>query len=120
MGIMEKRAKAFCARIKALKSGETMSFTVDKKSSKLWSCVASITARDGKLCCIGGCGFNHTAAALAEVLQWLGDTREVQLEIWQKAEGGENSARSVLQKYGYTLETMLVHRDYTTFQIIKK
>ena len=58
-----------------------------------------------KICSVSGCGYCKHSTALADALQYLGETEEQQNAIARTGGAGVNSVIAALKECGWNLET---------------
>lgn len=112
-GIMEKRALAFCQRVKERGYG---SFVCRKTRSKISNNLQG-KAYGEKIACMTGCGYNKEAALLADVLRWMGETEKDWQTLWIVGEGGFHTIRGLLAPMGWDLLKEHESESGTIFRI---
>lgn len=93
---MEARAKAWCDRVKESPIGEPSTFAVEWRKSRTWGRIAVIETNDGKAAEASGCGYNKESAALAQFLEYLGETEDERHAIAHNAGAGFASVARAL------------------------
>lgn len=93
---METRAQAWCERVKESDIGEPSTFAVEWRRSRTWGRIAVIETHEGKAAEASGCGYNKESAALAQFLEYLGETEDERRAIARNAGAGFSSVACAL------------------------
>ena len=100
--IVEARAKRHCERLKESNGG---TIVVDWRKSRTWGSNPVIENYEGeKLCSVSGCGYCKHSTALADVLQFLGETEEQRNAIARTGGAGVASVADALKVIGWRME----------------
>lgn len=117
LGKVEKRAKAYCDRIKETGSG---SLTVEWRKSQTWGMNPAICNYNGeKMTNVSGCGYCKHSTALADMLRFLGTTDEEINSIWSKGGSGVDSVIDQLKAIGWDLKRVHWTKTTDTYEINK-
>jgi len=111
----EQRAKAYCEDIR--KHGSTQ-LVIEWKKSRTWGNNPIIENHYGEKCCnVSGCGYCKESTALADVLQFLGETDEQQNSIARTGGAGVSSVVDALKAIGWKLEAIARPKTADVYRI---
>jgi hypothetical protein len=116
MTTVEKRAAAYCETIRA---GYTQTVPVDWTTSRDYGLNPRIYHRGEKCTTVSGCGYCKLSAALADVLQWLGNTNEERHSIARQSGCGEPAVIRALELIGWKLTPTAHGKKYDVYSIEK-
>jgi hypothetical protein len=99
---VEQRAKRHCERLRDSNGG---TIVVEWKKSRTWGSNPTIQNFAGeKICSVSGCGYCKHSTALADAMQFLGETEEQQNAIARTGGAGVSSVSEALRLCGWKLE----------------
>ena len=102
MTTVEQRAKSHCERLKAHNGG---TIVIEWRKSAVWGSNPVIKNGSGeKICSVSGCGYCKHSTALANALQFMGETEEQRNAIARTGGAGVSSVVSALKECGWNLE----------------
>ena len=102
--IVEQRAKAYCETIRNNGAGQ---ITIEWRKSRTWGSNPVIENYAGEKCCnVSGCGYCKQSTALADVLQYLGETDGQQNSIARTGGAGVSSVVDALKAIGWKLQAI--------------
>ena len=111
----EKRAQSYCIHLKQFRGGQVH---IDWRKSRTWGNNPVIENHYGEKCCnVSGCGYCKESTALADVLQFLGETEEQQNSIARTGGAGVSSVVDALKAIGWKLEAIARPKTADVYQL---
>lgn len=112
---VEKRAESYCIHLKQWGSGQVH---IEWKKSRTWGNNPVIENHNGEKCCnVSGCGYCKESTALADVLQFLGETEEEHNSIARTGGAGVSSVVEALKAIGWKLEAIARPKTADVYQL---
>ena len=113
--VVQKRAKAFC---EVLKTQEGGSIAVEWKKSDMYGFNPVICNYAGeKVTNVSGCGYCKHSTALADCLQFLGETEEERNSIARTGGAGVSSTIAALAAIGWHLSLTHSGKSFDCYTI---
>ena len=111
----ETRAKAYAESIRNNGGGPIV---IEWRKSKMWGNNPVIENYAGEKCCnVSGCGYCKESTALADVLQFFGDTAEQRSAIARTGGAGVSSVAAALASIGWKLERLTGTKSADVYRI---
>jgi hypothetical protein len=115
--IVEQRAKAYCETIRNNGAGQ---ITIDWRKSRTWGSNPVIENYAGEKCCnVSGTGYCKESTALADVLQFFGETNEQRNNVARTGGAGVSSVVAALQTIGWRLEKTASTKTADVYQVTR-
>lgn len=111
----EQRAKVYCENLRQFQGGQ---IHIEWKKSRTWGNNPVIENHYGEKCCnVSGCGYCKESTALADVLQFLGETDEERNAIARTGGAGVSSVEHELNKIGWSLKSIARPKTADVYQL---
>jgi hypothetical protein len=113
---LETRASNLC---QSIRDGLTTSVSVDWVKSREYGQNPRIYHHGEKCTTVSGCGYCKLSAALADVLQYLGNTEEQRLAIARTGGAGVSAVTCALAAAGWSFAPTASGRTYDVYSIAR-
>lgn len=111
----EQRSKAYCEHLQQCRGGQ---IHIEWRKSRTWGNNPVIENHCGEKCCsVSGCGYCKESTALADVLQFLGETEEERSSIARTGGAGVSSVETALNKIGWSLKAIARPKTADVYQL---